>query len=155
MKRFNSIEEMQPYFNNRTNTYEFFEKGGLLNIEINFNMDVKSNILAGNIDARNITAYNITAGRIDACNITAWEIMANDIYVGNITATNITALNIDARNIEGTVINARNIIFYSVCFAHKNINCKSIKGRHENSRYFSLDGEVIIKEDGVEIGQTI
>lgn len=154
MKKFNKLEEMRKYFNDKTNTYEFVEKGGPLNVEINFNISVKSNIRAGNIDARNISAYNITASRIDACNITAgnidacditaWDIVANDIDAWNITATNITTRNIDARNIEGTVIEALNIIFYSVCFAEYDIVCKSIKGRRTHAKYFSLDGNVII-----------
>ena len=125
MRTFNSLEEMNPYFNEKTKTYEFVENGELLDIEITFDLTIDESILASNIDAR-----NINAGDIDACDINAYD---------------INAWSIDASAIS----------FHAVCFAYKNIVCKSINGRRKNSRCFALDGEVIIKEDGVEIGQTI
>jgi len=49
--------------------------------------------------------------------------------------------------------------FYAVAFAYNSFKCKSVKGRRENSRYFCLDGDVIIngkKEDlkkDIEVGK--
>ncbi|MBU2685522.1 MAG: hypothetical protein KKF27_19965, partial [Gammaproteobacteria bacterium] len=64
-----------------------------------FNLTVKGNITARNIDAWNIDAGNIDAGNITAGNIDAWNITAMDIDAGNITAMDIDAGNIDAGNI--------------------------------------------------------
>ena len=99
------------------------------------------NINAGNINAKNIAARDITAFDINAKNINAWDITA-----GSIDAGNITALDIDAWDINALDINARDINYFAVCFAYKNINCKSIKGRRENCKHFVLDGEITIKQ---------
>jgi len=95
-----------------------------------FSLKVRGDINARNINARNIKAEGINAGNINAGDINAWNINAEDI---------------NARDINAWNINAEDINFYAVCFAYEKFICKSIKGRQENSKYFSLDGEVIIK----------
>lgn len=157
MKRFNSIEELQPYLNEKGNTYEFIENGEGLDIEINFDLTTDKNIFARDINAWhikawNINARNITAGDINAWNITAWDIStqnidARDIKVYDIKARDIDARNINANDIKANTIKANTILFDVVCFAHHNIICKYIKGTHGNSEYFSVYGEIIIKED--------
>ena len=102
-------------------------------------------INAGNINARDIKAWNINARNINARNIKAEDINAGNINAGDINAWNINAEDINARDINAWNINAEDINFYAVCFAYEKFICKSIKGRQENSKYFSLDGEVIIK----------
>ena len=67
-------------------------------------------------------------------NITAWNITAWDINAEDITAMDINAMDITAGDIN----------FYAVCFAYNNIKCKSIKGTRENSKYFALDGKIIV-----------
>jgi hypothetical protein len=117
MKQFNSIDEMQPYLNEKENAYEFIENGEWLDIEINFDLTTDKNIFARDINAWHINAWNITAGDITAGDIKAKTIKANTI------------------------------LFDVVCFACHNIICKYIKGTHGNSKYFSLYGEIIIKEE--------
>lgn len=130
MKIFNSIEELKPYYNKRTNTYEFVENGLIMDVEFKFNLDVDSHI-----NALNIKAWDINAGDIDALNINA----------GDIKALNIKAGDIKALNIKSWDINAGDISYYAVCFAYRNITCISIKGRRENAKHFVLDGEITIK----------
>ena len=127
MKIFNSLEEIKPFYNKNTNTFEFIEKGEWLDIRFNFVVSVKSNIKAMNIKAMGINAWNIKASNIIASNIVAWDIKAGDIKAVNIKAGDIKAGDIN---------------FYGVCYAYKNIKCKSIKGRQKNAKYFCLDGEV-------------
>ena len=98
---------------------------GVLKIEgdVTFNCSFKIDadiIVNGNIIARDITAWNIYAWNIYAWNINAWDINAGDI-------------------------DAEDISFYAVCFAYNSFTCKSIKGKRENSKYFCLDSEVVIK----------
>lgn len=76
MKTFNSIKEIQKYYNENTTTYEFVEDGKLLDVKFAFDLDIESHIKAGDIKARNIDALNITAGNITAMNIDAWDINA-------------------------------------------------------------------------------
>lgn len=173
MKKFDRLEEMQPYQNKKTGSYEFKEDGELLDIQITFDLtiegDIKArkidafNIKAGNIEAGNInagninaldiealdiTALNINACNIDAVDITAWNIDACNIDAGDMKAWNINALDIiDAGDIKALSIKAEAIRFHAVCYADNNIICKLIKGIHENARYFTLDGEVIIEEN--------
>lgn len=172
MRKFDRLEEMEQYQNTETGSYEFRENGKLLDIEITFNLTIEGNIIAENINAWNITAHDISAKNITALNITAWNIIAEDIRVfnmnaldinahditawdisahnissSNINASNINAHNITAWNISAQGIDALNIVFYAVCFANNDILCTSIHGIRENSRYFSLDGKVIITLD--------
>jgi hypothetical protein len=102
-----------------------------------FNLIVRGDIDAEDINARDIDAWNINAGNIDAEDINVRNINAEDINARNINAEDINARDINVRNID-----AWNIDYWAVCFAYRNIKCKSIKGRRENSRHFVLDGEI-------------
>ena len=164
MKTFNSLEEMRPYYNANTGTYDFFENGERIDICINFFLDIEEDIIANKIIARQIQVNDIYANDvrvlyIDACdihanNIYASKINANDIYANDIDANDIITQNIDAKNLRAFNIYAQNIKSYMidfsiVCLAHKKIICKTINGKRENSRYFCLDSDVVInkKED--------
>jgi len=72
------------------------------------------------------------------------------ISAGDISARNISAENISAWDISAWGISAWNISYFAVCYAYKNILCKSIKGRRKNCKHFCLDGKITIKpqEDG-------
>ena len=147
MKTINSIEEMQPYYNENTNTYVFVENGSIMDVEFAFNLNVESHIDAGDITAGNIDAWNITAGDINADDINADDINAGDITAWGITAKDIDAWNITADDINAKDISARDIEYYAVCFAYNNITCSSIKGRRDNAKHFVLDGEITIKKE--------
>ena len=124
-KIFNSLDEIQKYYNEESNTYIFKEYGMYINLVVfNFDLNVKSNIYAWNIYARNINALNIHVKDICVCYLDA-----NDIKVHDINAQRI---------------NANNISYYAVCYAYENIKCKSIKGRKNNSKHFVLDGHISI-----------
>ena len=121
----NNLEEMEPYYNEEINTYEFIENNRLIDIKIDFDLNISSNIKAGNIEACNIEAGNINS----------WDINAQDINARDIQACNINAWD----------INANKISFYAVCFAYKTFVCNTIIGIRENSKYFCLDSDVVIK----------
>ena len=59
-KEFNNIEEMKPYYNGETNTYEF-----MCNVQFNFNVNVNANINARDINALDINALDINANNIN------------------------------------------------------------------------------------------
>lgn len=165
MIKFNNLGEIQLYFNENTNTYEFVKYGRLLEIEITFDFYTNKDIKAGNINAQNIHARNIDALNIDAKNIKAWNINAQNIHARDINAWSITAWDISAQNIEAgdinalkvlstltinteniiaSEINAGNISFLGVCFSYDDIICKSINEKHPNAKYFSLRGNVFV-----------
>ena len=137
-KEFNSLEEIEEYYDEKSNTYIFKEDGRYIDLVVfNFDLDTSANIDAGCIDALNLFAVNIKAWDIDtrdlnALNIDAWDIYAWDIYACNIAAENIKA---------------RNISYFAVCFACDNIKCKSIIGRRDNAKHFVLDGKLEIEEN--------
>lgn len=168
VKVFYSIEEIEKYYNKELNTYIFKENGEYIDLVL-FNLDLKvqANIIARDISGCNINVYNINARNISAHDINAWDISADDIsayniFAGNIHADDVNAWNISACNIsaynikafdinawddiKAFDINANNISYYAVCFAHKNIKCKSIKGSLENSKHFVLDGVLEVEE---------
>ena len=132
MKEFNSLEEIQKYYNKETNTYVVKENGCYIQ-SIVFNFDL---CVDAHIDAWNIKAWNIKACDIDAWNIDAYGINAHKIDASNIEASNIEAFNIKACDIS----------YYAVCFAYNNIECKSIKGRRQNAKHFVLDGKLEVEE---------
>lgn len=141
----NNQEEMQRYYDEEINTYKFNS-----NVKFNCDIDVKANIFAQNIKANNIKAYDIKASDINALDINAWDInacdiKALDIYAFDINACDIYARNIKALDINAGNINANNISFYAVCFAYKTFVCNAIIGRRENSKYFCLDSDVVMK----------
>lgn len=139
IKEFNSVEEIQRYYDRRRNTYIFEEDGNYIGLVIfRFDLKVKANIRAlniigGDIKALNIKALDIRSGDIDALNIVAGNINAvninaKDIDAFDIDAVNVIARDIDVDNIRAININARNINCYVVCNATENIKCKSIQG---------------------------
>ena len=108
--------------------------------------DIKDGVLAIKGDVKfecdiNIKA-DITAKDIDARDINAWDITARDIDARNITAENITAKDIIANNIS----------YWAFCLSYNSIKCSSWKSRRNNYKEpICLDGELIIKEDEVEV----
>lgn len=125
IKEFDSLEEIQKYYDEKSNTYIFKENGAYIDLVVfNFDLDVEANIDAGCIDALNISAVNIKA----------W-----DVYTRNLNAYDIVAWNIYAWNIS----------YFEVCFAYDNIKCKSIKGRRENAKHFVLDGKLEMIENEI------
>ena len=124
-KVFNSLDEIQKYYDEESNTYVFKEYGIYINLVVfNFDLNVKSNIYAWNIYGKSINALNIDAKDIYVCYLNANDIKAHDINTFN--------------------INANNINYYAICYAYNNIKCKSIKGRKYNAKYFVLDGHIYI-----------
>ena len=144
IREFNKLEEIQKYYDERTDAYIFKEDGKWIDLVIfAFNLKVEANI-----NARDIKAYNIDVWNINALNIEAFEINASYIQSEDINAFNITAYNINAGDINANNIKAGDISYWGVCFAYKNIICNSIKGRKENARHFVLDGEIKVLENG-------
>ena len=73
-KEFNSLEEIQKYYDGETNTYFFKEDDKYIDVVFNFSLDVEANIRAFDINAQNIIAKNIIGWNIKAINITAQDI---------------------------------------------------------------------------------
>ena len=126
-KEFYSLDEIQKYYDKKSNTYIFIEDDEMIDVVVfNFDLDVEANIDAETINAFDIKACNIKACNIDAC----------DIKTMNIEAWDINAWNIEAQDIS----------YYAVCFAYNNIKCNSIIGRRNNAKHFVLDGKLEIEE---------
>lgn len=137
IKEFNSLQEIEKYYDEKINTYVFKEDDRYIDLVIfNFDLKINSNIDACSIDAYNIKANHIKTSNINACNIDVYNIVAWDIEAYDINADNINAVN----------INANNISYYAVCFAYNNITCKSIKGRRKNHKHFVLDGVLEVED---------
>ena len=78
-KKFYNLEEIEKYYNEKTNTYSFEENGMILNVLFIFDLKINSNIFANNIIAQDIECLNISASNIEAFNINTISIIANDI----------------------------------------------------------------------------
>ena len=151
VKQFDSLKEIQKYYDKNTNTYVFVENEEYIEVVVfDFNLNIDANIDAYDIEALDINAWNI-----NACNINADNIKVRDINAVNIDAWNINAYNIKAGdiitgdisacNIEAGDISANDISYHAVCFAYDSIKCKSIKGRRRNSKHFVLDGKLEVE----------
>ena len=128
INEFNSLQEIQKYYNKETNTYVFKEDGCYIEL-VKFNFDLQIN---SNIDALDIDALDIEAG---------------DIIANNINANDINSRNIIANEIIANDIFANEINYYALCIAYKNIKCKSIEGERENHKHFVLDGVLEVEDD--------
>ena len=143
VKEFNSLEEIQKYYDENTNTYVFRENDRYIDL-VKFNFDL-------NVNA-NIDAYDIKAGNIKAIDIDARDINVEDINACDINAFDINARNIDAKNIDALDIivsgdiNALDISYNALCFAYNNIKCKSITGFRKDAKHFVLDGKLEVEE---------
>ena len=165
-KEFNSLDEIQEYYDEESDTYIFKENGDFIDLVVfNFNLNVGSNINANDINAKDIKAEDITARDINVFSIganninardikTVSDIEANDINARdiktllNIEANDINARDIKALNIEAdSNINARNIDYFAICCAYQNIKCNSMKGRRKNAKHFVLDGKLEVEND--------
>lgn len=132
---FNSLEEIQKYYDKETNTYIFKENDKYIDVVIfNFTLEINANIRGGDIRALDIRAVNISCSNIialdiDARNIDCINLTAKDIIALDIDALNITARNINVNNIFAKSIDARGEIdCYDTCVASEYIKCKSIIG---------------------------
>lgn len=164
-----NLEEMQSYYNKETNIYffdDYVEFKFSLKVEANIDavkieaLDIKVlNVKVGDINAWNIDVANIKADKIEALDIKAKNIDACEIKVdGNIEALDINAWNIDVVNIKTEKIEAFNIIsnnieakhilYGAVCYAKNNIVCETIKGKHQNSKHFVLNGKIEVAGEG-------
>lgn len=150
VKEFNNLKEIKKYYDRKTNTYVFKEDNKYIDLVIfNFDLNIKSNIYAQQLEARNINACNINAWNVNAqdiraCDINARNINARDINARNIRASRIRARDINANDINSLSIVADNINYWAVCYAYENIKCRSIKGNRKNSKHFVLDGKIEI-----------
>ena len=143
IKEFNNLEEIQQYYDKETNTYIFREDGKPIDLVVfNFDLSIEANIYAQDINAKDINAKNI-----NAWNIIAYDIKADDIYACDINARDINVRDIDAGSINANNIKAKCITYYAVCFAYKNIKCKSIEGLKEHAKHFVLDGTLEVLEN--------
>lgn len=154
VKEFNNLKEIKKYYDRKTNAYVFKEGNKYIDLVVfNFDLNIKSNICAQQLEARNINACNINAWNVNAqdiraCDINARNINARDINAWDIRASRIRARDINANDISSLSIVADNINYFAVCFAYENIKCKSIKGRRKNAEHFVLDGKIeIVGED--------
>lgn len=138
IKEFNNLEEMQKYYDVRTNTYVFKEDDEFIDLVI-FKFDLNLN--------SNISAKDIVGFVIDVLDINCLDLNAYDIYAFNINAHNIYALNITANIINAYNIFANDIIYYAFCFVYFDIKCKSIKGITEYAKHFVLNGVLKVKDD--------
>ena len=176
IKEFNSLEEIQKYYEKGNNAYVFTENGDYIDLVIlNFNLNVDANIEAWDIkawnivclninadninayyinardiNASNIKTYNLNAWHINCLDINAWDIVSRDINAGDIVAHDIYTLSVYANNINAINIKANDISYHAICVAYNNIKCKTITGRRENHKHFVLDGELEVEEDEKE-----
>lgn len=141
IKTFKNLEEMESYYNYKTDTYEFIENGNLISIYLSFDLKTTSGI-----NAMNIMAHNIDTSEINARNIMARDIYTLDINSHNISANDIYARNIKANNIYARNIKAKDIQYYAFCCAESKFTCNSIKGEKPNSKHFCLDSEIIVND---------
>lgn len=157
MKTFYSLKEMQEYYNEYNNTYEFCDgeayDDNYFDVKFDFHLKVDASIRAEDIKAYDIDAYNIYANDITSYEIKARTLKANDVLAENVDVDDMRVASIKANH-----INARSIVYYAVCYAYRYIKCATIKGIHKNAKHFCLDGNVDIIEPKKKIeikGKTI
>ena len=92
----------------------------------------ESLIVKGNIFGKNGIRYNLR--------------VRGDLNCLNLNCLDLNCLNLNCDDLICWDLNCRdNVSYYAICFAYKNIKCKSIKGRRSNCKEpFVLDGTIEI-----------
>ena len=105
IKIINALEEMQEYYNEEENTYDFYDIDLII---FNCDLNVKANIIANDIYAEDINALYIEACNIKVNNdIKANAINCCDLWACNIEIKYIDTCNIKADSIEALTIENR------------------------------------------------
>ena len=111
IKIINNLEEMQKYYDEKSNTYIFKEGDDFIDLIVfNFDLDISANIKAWDIKGKRIKAADIESWDIDARNIDAINIKSRDIKAWNINADVIDVSDITAENIYTKCFNAKDIL---------------------------------------------
>lgn len=98
VREFNSIEDIEKYYNEETNTYIFKEYNEYIDLVIfNFDLTVEADIKVRDINANNISAWDINA----------WDINARDI---SYYAICIAYKNIKCNSIRGARTNSKHFV---------------------------------------------
>ena len=106
-KEFYSLDEIQKYYDKKSNTYIFIEDDEMIDVVVfNFDLNVEANI-----DAKTINAFDIRACNIKACNIDACDIKANDI---SYYAICVAYKDIRCKSIKGIRENAKHFVLNGV-----------------------------------------
>ena len=88
IKQFNSLDDIQKYYDAKSNTYIFKESGEYIDIVVfNFNLNVESNIYTKDIKGKDIMVQELSARDITAEDIEGWSIVARDIKAEDIVAS--------------------------------------------------------------------
>ena len=125
---FNTIEEIEKYYDTATNTYIFKENDEYIGlVTFNFDLDVNASIEAYNIKSKNIKANDIYAHDIKVHDINVHNINAHDINAHIIIACDVKANSMDVRAVIACEIDINYNIKAKYIVAETKITCKSIK----------------------------
>lgn len=163
-------EDIEKYFNKKTQFYEFNDNVDI-QCDIVFNKNISAYdiyaeyIKAKKIWARTIKVFTIVADEVKAFNIDADKIYVENVDINNISTDIIAAADIKTADIKASDIYAQKMLnsagsikayneivakhirYYDVCVAYNDIMCESIKGKLKNAKHFSLDGKIIITKE--------
>ena len=124
---FNTIEEIEKYYDEKSNTYVFKENGEYIGlVTFNFDLEVNASIEAYNIKSKNIKAHDIKAHDINVHDINVHNINAHDINGHIIIACDVKANSIDVKDVIAWEIYINNNIKAKYIVANSQITCKSI-----------------------------
>lgn len=97
-------EEMNDYYNQKTNTYAFWDENGHdADVVLRFDLETSASILCHNLDCIDIKVESITANNIEGCSITANDIIAHDIDATSIKADRIILINYGSISVMGSI----------------------------------------------------
>ena len=159
IKVFNNIKEIKKYYDKKTNTYDLSSEKdhAIEKVILNFDLNVKSDIIACDINApsitaKNIRAWDICAWELNACDIKGVNIDAGMIKARDIEGLYIKSMNIYARDIKvyGFItvnIYARDINYITRCLAYEDFKCNSINCTDQIPLHYTIYGKLEVIED--------
>jgi hypothetical protein len=109
------------------------------------NLELKENttfeeslIVEGNISGKNGVRYNLIVGGDLKC----WNLDCMDLDCWNLDCWNLDCWDLDCWDLD-----CMNASYYAVAFAYNNMDVKSIKGRRDKCKHFTLDGKIKINPE--------
>jgi hypothetical protein len=124
-----SKEELNPFYNTSTDTYELIKDGKFLSVTFKNPMIIESHLKAFYIYANFLKVKNITTYGLKAKDIFCEDIKAIDIVCQNLIGNHVYTKTLYAKDIILDVLHATSISYHAACICYTSLRTKTLTHR--------------------------
>lgn len=127
-----SKEELNPFYDTSTETYEFIKDGKFLSVTFKHPMIIEGHIKAFYIYANFLKVRNITTYGLKAKDVFCEDVKAIDIVCQNLIGNHVYTKTLYAKDIILGVLHATSISYYAACICYTSLRTKTLTHRKED-----------------------